>query len=162
MRKMKLQVPDLGYLNLGGDITVKYQLSPMELIDEALLNKEGVLSSSGALAVDTGKYTGRSPKDRFIVCDGITENTVWWGDVNIKINPEKFNHLFNKLTAYLSDKKIYVRDSSACADPAHAISIRVIKKQPIKTFLQIISFCVLNSKVWVSSLSGQLSPPLVF
>jgi len=126
MRKMKLQVPDLGYLNLGGDITVKYQLSPMELIDEALLNKEGVLASSGALAVDTGKYTGRSPKDRFIVCDGITENTVWWGDVNIKISPEKFNHLFNKLTAYLSDKKIYVRDSSACADPAHAISIRVI------------------------------------
>jgi len=126
MGKKKLQAPDLGYLNLGGNIAVKYQLSPMELIDEALLNKEGILSSSGALAVDTGKFTGRSPKDRFIVCDEVTNNTVWWGDINIKIYPEKFHNLFDKLTKYLSDKKIYVRDSSACADPDHEVSIRVI------------------------------------
>ncbi|NTE05448.1 phosphoenolpyruvate carboxykinase (ATP) [Agrobacterium tumefaciens] len=126
MSKKKLQTPDLGYLNLGGNNAVYYQLSPMELIDDALLNKEGVLSSSGALAVDTGKFTGRSPKDRFVVCDDVTEDTVWWGDVNIKISPEKFDLLFQKLTTYLSDKKIYVRDSSACANPDDAISIRVI------------------------------------
>jgi len=126
MSKKKLQNPDLSYLNLAANIAVKYQLSSAELIEEALLNKEGSLASSGALAVDTGKFTGRSPKDRFIVCDDITENTVWWGDVNIKISPENFGHLFSKLTNYLSDKKIYVRDSSACANADYAISIRVI------------------------------------
>ncbi|MDY0907257.1 phosphoenolpyruvate carboxykinase (ATP) [Pedobacter sp. CFBP9032] len=126
MSKKKLQSPDLGYLNLATNVTVKYQLSPMELIDEALLNREGVLSLSGALAVDTGNFTGRSPKDRFIVCDRVTEDTVWWSDVNIKISPDKFDHLFRKLTTYLADKKIYVRDSSACANPADTISIRVI------------------------------------
>jgi phosphoenolpyruvate carboxykinase (ATP) len=126
MSKKKLQTPDLGYLNLGGNIAVKYQLSPTELIDDALLNKEGTLAASGALAVDTGKFTGRSPKDRFIVCDEVTEDQVWWGDVNIKISPEKFDQLFYKLTNYLEDKKIYVRDSSACANPDYDISIRVI------------------------------------
>lgn len=126
MSKRKLQKPDLSYLNLGDHVAVNYQLSPMELIDEALLNKEGILASSGALAIDTGKFTGRSPKDRFIVCDDITENEVWWGDVNIKICPEKFDGLFKKITTYLSNKKIYIRDSSACADPSYAISIRVV------------------------------------
>lgn len=126
MSKKKLQTPDLSYLNLGDHIAVKYQLSPTELIDEALLNKEGMLATSGALAVDTGKFTGRSPKDRFIVCDDITNDQVWWGDVNIKISSEKFDQLFYKLTNYLEDKKIYVRDSSACAHPEYAMSIRVI------------------------------------
>lgn len=126
MSKKKLQAPDLSYLNLGGNIAVKYQLSPEELIDDALLNNEGTMAASGALAIDTGKFTGRSPKDRFIVCDDVTADQVWWGDVNIKISPEKFDQLFNKLTSYLSDKTIYVRDASACADPDYAISIRVI------------------------------------
>lgn len=126
MSKKKLQAPDLGYLNLGGNIAVKYQLSPKELIDEALLNNEGTMAASGALAIDTGKFTGRSPKDRFIVCDDVTENQVWWGDVNIKINPEKFDQLYGKITGYLGDRTIYVRDATACADPDYSISIRVI------------------------------------
>nr|WP_199159140.1 phosphoenolpyruvate carboxykinase (ATP) [Pedobacter sp. ASV2] len=122
----KLQTPDLNYLNLGKNVAVHYQLSPAELIEEALVNKEGSLASSGALAIDTGKFTGRSPKDRFVVCDDVTENTVWWGDVNIKITPANFDQLFSKITNYLADKAIYVRDSSACADPDYAISIRVV------------------------------------
>lgn len=126
MSKKKLHAPDLSYLNLGENNAVKYQLSPMELIDEALLNKEGELASSGALAVDTGKFTGRSPKDRFIVNDDITGSTVWWGDVNIKISPANFDQLFAKITNYLKDKKIYVRDAFACADPDYSISIRVV------------------------------------
>lgn len=126
MSKNKLQMPDLTYLNLSRNIAVKYQLSPMELIDEALLNKEGVLAASGALAIDTGKFTGRSPKDKFIVSDDITESTVWWGDINIRFSPEKFDQLFDKMTDYLAEKKIYVRDCLACANPEYAISIRVI------------------------------------
>lgn len=123
---MALQTPDLNYLNLKAGLDIRYQLSVAELVDEALKNNEGTLASSGALAVDTGKFTGRSPKDRFIVCDDLTENQVWWGDINIKFNPSNFDALLDKMTDYLSDKRIYVRDSSACANPDYSISIRVI------------------------------------
>lgn len=123
---MGLQNPDLRYLNLKSGIEVKYQLSPAQLVEEALKNNEGTLASLGALAIDTGKFTGRSPKDRFIVCDTITEDEVWWSDVNIKFTPQKFDQLFVKITNYLSDKTVYVRDASACADKNYAISIRVI------------------------------------
>lgn len=126
MSKKGLQTPDLSYLNLKAGLDVKYQLSAAELIEESLKNGEGTLASSGALAVDTGKFTGRSPKDRFIVCDDITEDEVWWGDINIKFTPEKFDRLFEKLTGYLNKKDFYVRDCAACASPDYSISIRVI------------------------------------
>jgi len=126
MSKMELQSPDLSYLNLQDGVCIKYQLSAAELVKEALQNNEGILASSGALAVDTGKFTGRSPKDRFIVSDEITENTVWWGDINIKFSPENFQKLLAKMTDYFSRKVIYVRDAKACANPDYAISVRVI------------------------------------
>ncbi|KQS41224.1 phosphoenolpyruvate carboxykinase (ATP) [Pedobacter sp. Leaf194] len=126
MSKMELQSPDLSYLNLQDSLCVKYQLSAAELVKEALQNNEGVLASSGALAVDTGKFTGRSPKDRFIVCDAETASSVWWGDINIKFDTEDFNKLQTKMTSYLRDKVMYVRDANACANPDFSISIRVI------------------------------------
>ncbi|TDG37264.1 phosphoenolpyruvate carboxykinase (ATP) [Pedobacter changchengzhani] len=126
MSKIGLQNPDLSYLNLKSGIEIKYQLSPAQLVEEALKNNEGTLASSGALAIDTGKFTGRSPKDRFIVCDAITEHEVWWSDINIKFSPKKFDVLQEKIANYLSDKKVYVRDAIACADKNYAISIRVI------------------------------------
>jgi phosphoenolpyruvate carboxykinase (ATP) len=125
MREVKLTTPDLSYLGLGTGL-VKYQLSVPELIEEALVNGEGKLADSGALAIDTGKFTGRSPKDRYIVADAATEDDVWWGDVNIKISPEQFEVLYNKVTSYLNNRKCYVRDAAACADPAYEISIRVV------------------------------------
>lgn len=125
MREVKLTTPDLSYLGLGTSL-VKYQLSVPELIEEALANGEGKLADSGALAVDTGKFTGRSPKDRYIVADALTEDDVWWGDVNIKISPEQFEVLYNKVTNYLNHRKCYVRDAAACADPAYEISVRVV------------------------------------
>lgn len=125
MSKNSVQQPDLGYLKLKAK-TVKYQLGVAELVEEALSNGEGTLASTGALAVDTGKFTGRSPKDRFIVSDSVTNDTVWWGDINIKISETHFDSLYDKITAHLSDKQIYVRDAYACADPAYQTSIRVI------------------------------------
>lgn len=122
---MNVKQLDLSYLNLNAR-AVKYQLSVAELVEEALLNGEGTLADSGALAIDTGKFTGRSPKDRFIVCDKTTADTVWWGDVNIRISEDHFSLLFNKITAYLNDKKIYVRDAYACADENYKTSIRVV------------------------------------
>ncbi len=125
MSNNSVQQPDLSYLKLDAK-TVKYQLSVAELVQEALKNGEGTLADSGALAVDTGKFTGRSPKDRFIVCDSVTEDTVWWGDINIKISPAHFDSLFDRLTAHLSTKQIYVRDAYACASEPYRTSIRVV------------------------------------
>src|SRR5690606_2667201 len=90
---------------------VKYQLTPDELHDITIEKGQGVESSTGALAINTGEFTGRSPQDRFIVKDSITEDKVWWGNVNIPFDSDKFEKLYNKVTEYLSGKEIFVRDS---------------------------------------------------
>lgn len=105
---------------------VNYQLSPDQLHSIAIKKGQGVETSSGALAINTGEFTGRSPKDRFIVKDAITEDKVWWGNINIPFDPDKFQKLYDKVTAYLSGKEVYVRDSYACADPKYKLNIRVI------------------------------------
>lgn len=118
--------PDLQYLNLEKAKFIHYQLSPSELIEIAITNGEAKLADSGALAADTGEFTGRSPRDRFIVCDEITEQSVWWGDVNIKFGESEFEALFDKVTSYLSEKAIYVRDAYACASDEYRLNIRVV------------------------------------
>ncbi|MBU3822104.1 phosphoenolpyruvate carboxykinase (ATP) [Flavobacteriaceae bacterium XHP0103] len=110
--------------------TVNYQLSPEELHDITIENGQGKEASSGALAVNTGEFTGRSPKDRFIVKDEVTKDRVWWGDINIQFDSEKFDKLYNKVTDYLSNKNIFVRDSYACADKDYQLNIRVINEYP--------------------------------
>src|SRR5690606_4498288 len=87
---------------------VNYQLNPEILHQITLDKKMGVVSSSGALAVNTGEFTGRAPKDRFIVEDSITKDKVWWGEINQAFSPAKFEQLYHKMTVYLSDKEIYV------------------------------------------------------
>jgi len=128
MNSMKLSKhsPDLHYLNLDNAKSIHYQLSPSELIEIAICNGEAKLADSGALAADTGEFTGRSPRDRFIVCDYITEESVWWGDINIKFSEKEFDLLFIKVTQYLSDREIYVRDAYACASEEFRLNIRVV------------------------------------
>lgn len=109
---------------------VHYQLSSEELHDLTIEKGQGVEVSSGALAVNTGEFTGRSPKDRFIVMDDITKDEVWWGDINIPFDSDKFDSLYNRVTDYLSGKEIFVRDSYACADESYRMNIRVINEQP--------------------------------
>ena len=107
-----------------------YQLSSDELQKVTLDNNHGVQVSSGALAVNTGEFTGRSPKDRFIVKDGITKDKVWWGDINIPFEPSKFDKLLNRVIEYLDGKDLYVRDCHACAKEDHKLNIRVINEYP--------------------------------
>lgn len=107
-----------------------YQLSPDELHDITLEKGMGKEASSGALAVNTGEFTGRSPKDRFIVRDSITEDKVWWGDINIPFDSETFDRLYDKVINYLNGKELFVRDSYACADPDYKLNIRVINEYP--------------------------------
>jgi phosphoenolpyruvate carboxykinase (ATP) len=109
---------------------INYQLSSDELHAETISKGQGAEASSGALAVNTGEFTGRSPMDRFIVKDDITKDRVWWGTINIPFESDKFQKLYNKVVAYLSEKEVYVRDSYACADENYKLNIRVINEYP--------------------------------
>ena len=120
-------IADLGLKNVAD---AYWNLQPAELVEETILGGEGMLTDTGALAVDTGKFTGRSPKDKFIVCDETTEKSVWWSDINIKFDSDKFDHLYNRVTGYLQGKTIYVRDAYACADPKYRLNIRVVTESP--------------------------------
>jgi phosphoenolpyruvate carboxykinase (ATP) len=105
---------------------IHWNLSPSELIEQAILRGEGKLADNGALAADTGKFTGRSPKDKFLVADEITEDTVWWGDINIKISPENFERIYAKMLDYMANKELFVRDVYACAMPEYRLNVRVV------------------------------------
>lgn len=101
-------------------------LTPAELIEHALRNGEGQLTDKGALACDTGEFTGRSPKDRYLVKDETTAETVWWGDINIPFDADKFDALHQKMLSFLADKRIYVRDAYVCANPDYRLNLQVI------------------------------------
>lgn len=103
-----------------------YQLTPAELIEEALTKKEGVLSQEGALVCRTGEFTGRSPKDRFIVKDELTQETVWWGATNTPITPACFQGIYQKMKQCLQEKKVYIRSAYASASPTYRLPIRTI------------------------------------
>ncbi|MEM6831839.1 MAG: phosphoenolpyruvate carboxykinase (ATP), partial [Bacteroidota bacterium] len=103
-----------------------WNLSQAELIEETLKRGEGVLSSTGALMCDTGTFTGRSPKDRFIVEDEKTKDSVWWGNINIPFTEENFDRLFTKMKNFLKDKKVFVREAYAGSDKTHRLRVRVI------------------------------------
>jgi len=120
-------VADLGLKNVAA---AYWNLTPAELVEETVINGMGALTDTGALAVDTGEFTGRSPKDRFIVCDEKTENAVAWGNINIKFTPEKFDHLYEKICTYFQGKEVYVRDAYACASEKHRMNIRVATELP--------------------------------
>lgn len=109
---------------------IHYQLTPDQLHEMTLNRGEGRETSTGALAINTGKFSGRSPQDRFIVKDSVTENEVWWGDINIPFEPAKFDALYYKITAYLSNKELFVRDAYVCADPNYRLNVRVITETP--------------------------------
>ncbi len=127
IRGPKASVADIGLKHVSA---AYWNLSPAELVEETIIRGEGVLTDTGGLAVDTGEFTGRSPKDKFIVCDENTENSVWWGDINIKFDADKFDRLYQRVQAYFAGKSVYVRDSYACADPEHRLNIRVVTESP--------------------------------
>lgn len=117
--------------NLGiKDATVRYQLTSDELHQASIEKEQGKESSFGALAVNTGEFTGRSPKDRFIVKDDITKDQIWWGDINIPFESEKFDKLYDKVVDYLSNKEIFVRDSYVCSDDNYRLNVRVVNEYP--------------------------------
>ncbi len=109
---------------------VHYQLTPDQLHKLTLEKNQGVEVDSGALAVNTGEFTGRSPMDRFIVKDEITKDEIWWSNINLAFEPQQFDKLYDKVINYLNDKELFVRDAYACADENYKLNIRHINEYP--------------------------------
>ncbi|SHQ05364.1 Phosphoenolpyruvate carboxykinase [ATP] [Mycobacteroides abscessus subsp. abscessus] len=108
---------------------VHVQLSVPQLVEKVLTRNEGVLTSTGAVRATTGKYTGRSPKDKFIVEEASTKDKIDWGAVNQPISPEVFERLYNKVLGYLKDRdELFVFKGFAGADKKHRLPIQVINE----------------------------------
>ena len=129
MKDLSTKSISLNYLGIKKGL-IHYQLSSDELHALTLEKEQGIVSSLGAISVQTGEFTGRSPKDRFIVKDGVTKDEVWWSEINLPFEPDMFDALYDKVTAYLSEKEIFVRDSYACADEKYRLNIRVVNEYP--------------------------------
>lgn len=108
--------------------TTHYNLPVTQLMKIALERKEGKLASTGALQVFTGKYTGRSPKDKFIVSEPSVKDHIDWGTVNHPISESQFDALFNKAKAYMAEKELFVFDGFAGADSEYRLPIRVVNE----------------------------------
>lgn len=105
------------------------QLSNSELVEASLRRGEATLTNTGALRAQTGEYTGRSPKDRFVVKDSVSENKVDWGEVNQPISEEIFDNLFEKVTTYLNEKEeLFVFNGYAGADPQTQLKLQVVNE----------------------------------
>lgn len=115
----------LGIIN---PTAVYRNLTPAQLTEAALRRGEGSLSNTGALVVKTGKYTGRSPEDKFIVDTPAVHDTIAWGKVNRPITQEKFNAIRAKMAAYLQNREIFLFDGMAGADPQCTKKFRIINE----------------------------------
>src|SRR5207247_2641781 len=96
------------------------------LYTHALKRGDGRLAEGGPLAVDTGRFTGRSPKDKFLVREAGSDDRIWWGEINQPLPEDRFEGLRARVVARLQREDIYVVDAFAGADPAHRIAVRVI------------------------------------
>ncbi len=128
-----IAIPTRGIEELGLNVTdtLHYQLSAEELVQDTLRLNQGVLNNTGALVVKTGEFTGRSPKDKFIVKDEITTDSVHWNEFNIPLEEKYYHCIHKKILDYLNAQpEIWVRDSYACAEPRYRLNIRVINDNP--------------------------------
>jgi phosphoenolpyruvate carboxykinase (ATP) len=108
---------------------VHHNLSVPSLVELIINRKEGILSSTGALSVKTGKFTGRSPDDKYIVDDEVTHNFVDWGKVNHAISEENFDKIFRRMKSHVEDREFFIFDGFVGADPESRVPIRVINNR---------------------------------
>jgi phosphoenolpyruvate carboxykinase (ATP) len=116
-------------IDIPAGITVHANLGTAPLVEHALRNGEGRLAAHGPLVVETGKHTGRSAKDKFIVRDDETEDTVWWGKTNAAMTPAHFAALKEDFIKALGEKsQLYVADLFGGSQPEHRVKVRVINE----------------------------------
>ena len=123
MDNIEMELKDLGIINAA---KVYRNLTPPELTEHALRRGEGTLSLTGALVVKTGKYTGRSANDKFIVDSKGVHKEIAWGDVNRPIKQEVADAITEKVVAYLQKKEVFVFDGFAGADPKYRKKFRIV------------------------------------
>lgn len=119
----------LDAVGLEGVGRAHWNLPPAKLILQTLLRGEGVLSDQGALAIETGTFTGRSPKDRFLVQDDSTRSRVDWGEINQPMTSEAFQTLLQDVQSHLDGKSVFVRDAAVGADARYRIPVRVVAEK---------------------------------
>jgi len=103
-------------------------LNAPQLVEHAIRRHEGSLAANGALVVGTGQYTGRSPKDKFIVRDELTEHTVQWGAVNQPMSEAHFDRVYARMMAFWQGHDVYVQDCLVGADPEYTLPVRIISQ----------------------------------
>lgn len=121
---------DLSMHGIRPEGEVFWDLPTPVLIEHTLRRGEGVLSHRGPLVVETVPYTGRSPKDKFIVRESTTESDIWWGDINHPIETDVYETLYDRVTEHLSKQDLYVQDVYAAADPQYRLSVRIVTESP--------------------------------
>lgn len=126
IRPSSYSLQDQGLRNLQ---IAYWNLGTAQLLEKAVQRHEGMLASGGSFVVRTGQFTGRSPKDKFIVRESGTENTVNWGSVNQPMSEDQFDRLFSKMMAFFQGGELFVEDCFAGADPAHTLPIRVVTQR---------------------------------
>lgn len=119
---------NLDHVGIKTDKIVYWNLTTEELYEESLKRKEGNITFGGALTVDTGKHTGRSPNDRFFVQTDDVKDTLWWHKGNQGISEAHFDNLFAKAVKYAADKDLFVRDAYVGSAEASRMPIRVINE----------------------------------
>ena len=143
-----------------------FELSTEELIKAAIENKEGVIASNGALSLETGLRTGRSPNDRFIVDEESTSSLIDWGEINKPFDAEKFDRLWDKVEAYLAEKNRYLSRVHVGAHSDHYIPVNVVTESAAHSmfskliFIDPVEFNPQAKKEWriMSALNYECSP----
>lgn len=111
------------------NINVAYwNLGTAQLVEHAIQRREGNLASGGALVVRTGQFTGRSPKDKFVVRDEITDSNIAWGAVNQPMSEAHFDRIYGRMLAFWQGHDVYVQDCYVGADPAYTLPVRVVSQ----------------------------------
>ncbi len=110
---------------INGLGNVYYNLTEPALLEAALKRGEGTLGNGGAFLVTTGKFTGRSPKDKHVVKTDSVADTIWWEN-NAPMSPEGFDALYADMLAHMKDREYFVQDLVGGADPKHSIDVRFI------------------------------------
>ncbi len=147
--EQKFSLKELG---INQEAHIKRNLPIEKLTEETVLNGEGVIGMNGAVMVDTGTYTGRSPNDKFIVEEPSSKNVLWWGPVNRKVSESVFDELYNKVIAYYNAhtaSNTYVFDGFAGADTNYRLNVRVVAKKSWQAH-----FC---QNMFINPLEGELS-----
>ncbi|OYX52014.1 MAG: phosphoenolpyruvate carboxykinase (ATP) [Sphingomonas sp. 32-66-10] len=125
------RTPKIGLdaLGVAAGATIHWNLLPAQLVEHALRRGEGRLAKDGPLVVETGKHTGRSAKDKFIVRDAETEDNVWWGSTNVGMTPEHFAALKADFLSALGTKDtLFVQDLYGGSQPEHRVTVRVVNE----------------------------------